>query len=436
MKRILSLILVLVIAFSLYIPVSASSSSDVVTLTVEQMIALLAGSEFTYSYQVWNEDNTELLPVQFGSVNPVIYEMSPDFPGNLIYDSSIVLFLPIPGLIGNNIYSFSCSFNLPITIESCNYVNTGVAATTILSTNTTDNIYCFEKSQDMEYYLYDSDHRIVFNNSYYAPEIKDNFVSTVFKLSNGDFFRGNWGRSNSSSYTFYRATGTIGNPLFNADFITLVGNNRDVSSFSFVWRANAYATQTGSDNVSLGLGFVIQNFTISSNIEGGYQPGGGSSGGGGSGGGSGIDYTQKLDDLYNQLLQNGQIQSDINDNITGFRQDIMNPSSSQVSQASAQNSVLSSASDLISSIGSEIDITLSPEQSNDISSQFAFVQGVGDEVSSAIADPGSPLALISACFNSGTKTFSGFGFIVWAILLCMTLALISIILYGFKAKGG
>lgn len=415
MKRLFSLILVLVIAFNLYIPVFAFPSfSD--SLSNSDLVNLWSGTTYSYVFggSVAGGSLSDFMPLSLlkntyssliGSSAPVpdysiLYQDSDEY-GDYFY-TNLRLTFSVP-LISN-----VSSFYLPFYISAYQMV---------FSSGSSLNVGGVFDSLVVR--VYDGGDLLSIYNVSRSSSIPS-FSESVVSLMNGVHFdipvvKPFSDVSLSSSPVGVSAGSSSVILYLRAEDFGLKSFSNLNFDFSF-----SYKTYEDEFSVSYSSGRradVFYPIIIPVNLQ--YNP-------------SSSDMLELLNLL--EGIQNSL--NDVDDNITGFRQDIMTPSSSQVSQASAQNSVLSSASDLISSIGSEIDITLSPEQSNDISSQFAFVQGVGDEVSSAIGDPGSPLALISACFNSGSKTFSGFGFIVWAILLCMTLALISIILYGFKAKGG
>ena len=251
----------------------ANSTETSETLTTEEMAALFAGSKCTYTYEVWNDDKSALEPEQTGIVTPVIRYLK---SSSSISNNNIFIYLPIAGLQNKLVYSFSCIFELPITIKKCDSIITGVAPSAYSSVNSTS--YTYNLSLDMEYQLDSISKTVITNQKYYAPE-SYNYTRPI-ELSNGFFVFGFAG-----SDTFYRAVGSSISPQAGKSGITLSGFSQDVGSFGFVWSAGARATQTGTDNSTQGLGFLIQNFKINYEVGGGYDPnGGGESGGGALGG--------------------------------------------------------------------------------------------------------------------------------------------------------
>lgn len=352
--------------------------------TLDETSQLLKSATISYNV-TWS--GASQFPTS-GSVIPDIYYLTDsNFSSNMR-----LLYIPIEGIDTNKFSSLTVNIDFSLPVTKCDTVKFAFAPASLYKSSSSSAptfyrwhnfIYSVKSSSSLE-----ADYKVNFSSS----------GSTNFSLLNE--LNARFYTNRDSHYFVHFASDGILKYSNDPDVIYCQGSNID--SFSIVYNPTIDILATSSNFA--GLAFVFAPLSVTWEEGGGYSSGGS---------------VDPEPDPENPDSSIGDI--------------LTNPTPSQSEALQSQQSVLSEQEAILSEYESQLaDVTLSPEQSEQVSSAFGMIQDVGDDISSAFDDPvGSPFAFFPLIASSPGLDMGLVGsWQTWCLLLVFAFGLVSILLYG------
>lgn len=306
----------------------ASPTETMEHFTMEETIALIVGSDVSYS--VHFEGETENYS---GKIKPVYVPYDSSVTQEFIENSAFIYF-PIPGIRDKKIVSLDLVFSFPFTVQSLSSLYFGIAPSTYSSSTSGYSNYF-----NFYYFTYQIDN----TSNPVGSQVVDSFSIDAFNR----YYVGSF-KLSDSLYALYNSNGSsvlsfkrdnlsyyFGSSNTYENFAVLNGDFQDIDTFGFSWSAPDDSRFSQNLANFKGIGFIFAPMTITYASGGGYNPdvvlpddpiipdpvdpdptdpteptkG---------------EYADQLDNIYNKLVEQGQIQQAQNDHIIQQNDNIIN----------------------------------------------------------------------------------------------------------------